>query len=113
MSFECEASKSGVKLLPASTTRSFIAVPPFTTLGGSICPTTVLATARWIRRTGRLVSRARLLSRVSSERRLVGGSSRLALTRLHPTQRERAVTHVWSAGLVGKPHARPRRGGHA
>ena len=64
-----EASRSGVKRLACSPTRTFMAVPPLTTPAGSIWPAMVLAIARWIRFTWRPRLRARFSMRVFSERR--------------------------------------------
>ena len=63
ISADRDASKSGVNRLPGSPTRNFIAVPPLTTFGGSICPTATFATARMMRRTGWFLAAASLSSR--------------------------------------------------
>ena len=72
--------ESGGNLLSPSPTRSLIPVPPFTTPAGIICPTTVLATTRWTRRSGRCCACTMLLIRADSEFRFAGGS-RLGLMR--------------------------------
>jgi len=103
------ASKSGVNLLQASPTRSFIAVPPLTTPGGSIWPTTVFAIARWMRRSGRSMSRETLLIRSPSERRLVGGSRR-SLTQRLPVRQSPGQHRICEGARAGLPRARPREG---